>query len=294
VKLRPLLLLLLARTGAAQELEPRALVNTPIGTNFVLVATGYLYGSVLLEPALPLEDGQADLWTLGTGYIRAINFFGLAGKVGFGIPFARGTWRATFNGADTSATRTGFGDPSIRLSVSFLGAPALSPSEFGSYRQGTVAGITMLVILPVGQYYPDRLINLGSNRWSVSTRFGVSQVLGKWMLEAYAGATLYTRNDDFFGGKELTQEPLFEGQLHFIRFLGSARAWLAGSIGHASGARSTIDGVEKSSISNTRLSLSYRQPLGRHHSLKLAYINGLATRLGGDFDTFQVAWQYAW
>jgi hypothetical protein len=27
--------------------------------------------------------------------------------------------------------------------------------------------------------------------------------------------------------------------------------------------------------------------------VKLVYINGLTTRLGADYDTFQLAWQYA-
>jgi hypothetical protein len=30
------------------------------------------------------------------------------------------------------------------------------------------------------------------------------------------------------------------------------------------------------------------------HALKLVYINGLVTGLGADFDTFQIAYQYAW
>ncbi len=43
---------------------------------------GYLFGNLLLEPSLPLEDGRAKLGTLGLGYLRSIDLFGMAGRVG--------------------------------------------------------------------------------------------------------------------------------------------------------------------------------------------------------------------
>lgn len=288
------LLLFFAAPLRAQELEPRALINAPVGTNFVLVSTGYLFGNLLLDPALPLEDGQADLWTFAASYARAINVFGMAGKIGVGVPLATGKWSAEVGGIDTTATRSGLGDPVLRFSFNFIGSPALTASEFRSYRQSTVAGLIFAVTAPLGQYNPERLINLGSNRWSVATRLGLSHNFGKWMVEGYATGTFYTRNDDFFGGNTLEQHPLFDGQLHVIRFLGSPLFWIAGSAGYAWGGRSVLNGVEKDPLDNKRLSLAIRKPFGRQHAVKAAYINGLSTRLGSDFDTFQLAWQYAW
>jgi len=37
---------------------------------------------MLLDPALPLEEGNAHVGTLILGYVRTIDFFGMAGKVG--------------------------------------------------------------------------------------------------------------------------------------------------------------------------------------------------------------------
>jgi len=289
-----LFLFLAAAPLRAQELEPRALINAPVGTNFVLVSTGYLFGNLLLDPALPLENGEADVWTFAGSYARAIDFFGLAGKIGVGVPLATGKWSAAVNGIDTTATRSGFGDPVFRLSVNFLGSPALTPQEFRGYRQSTVAGLILAVTAPLGQYNPERLINLGSNRWSLATRLGLSHNFGKWIIEGYATGTFYTANEDFFGGNTLEQHPLFDGQLHVIRFIGSPFFWVAGSAGYAWGGRSVLNGVEKQSLDNKRLSLAVRKPFGRQHAIKAAYINGLSTRLGSDFDTFQLAWQYAW
>ena len=34
-------------------------------------------------------------------------------------------------------------------------------------------------------------------------------------------------------------------------------------------------------------------PVKGGHAFRAAYINGVTTRIGGDFDTIQLAWQYA-
>jgi hypothetical protein len=285
---------LIAVPAASQELEPRALVNSPIGVNFLIVSAGYLYGNVLLEPSLPLESGKARLGTLGLGYLRSIDFLGMAGRVGVVIPSATGTWEATFAGSDTSTTRTGLGDPAFKLYVNFIGSPALRLSEFRSYRQTTVVGASVAITAPLGQYFPDRLVNLGTNRWSFAPRLGASQILGRWLFEGYASATFFTENDDFYGGQTLEQDPFFDVQAHAIYGIRGAELWLAGSVGYGWGGRSTIDGVPKSSVENVRISGVVRLPIARGHGLKLVYINGLKTALGSDFDTFQLAYQYAW
>ena len=283
---------LLSSSLSAQELEPRALINAPIGTNFVIVASGYIYGNVLLDPAVPIEDLTADLWTVAAVYARSISFFGLAGKIGGAVPYATGTWNGRLSGIDTSVSRSGFGDPVLKLNVNFIGSPALPLSGFRSYRQSTVAGFSLAVTAPLGQYITGKLINLGSNRWTVSPRLGASKVLGSWYAEAYLGASFFTANTDFFGGQRLTQEPLFDSQAHLIRLLRGPSFWIAGSVGYIWGGQSSLDGVPKTSIESVRASLTLRVPVARQHGLKLAYINGVSARFGGDFDTIQLAWQY--
>jgi hypothetical protein len=283
-----------ATPAAAQELEPRALVNAPVGANFLLVSGGYLYGNLLLEPSLPLEDGKAKLGTLVLGYLRSIDFFGMGGRVGFAVPSATGEWEANFAGTDTSTTRTGFGDPVFKFYLNFIGSPALTLTEFMSYRQSTVVGASLAVTAPLGQYFPERLINLGTNRWSLAPRLGASQVLGRWLVEGHASATFYTTNDDFFGGQTIEQDPFYDVQAHAIYAIRAADLWVAGSVGYGWGGRSTVNGVPKSEVENVRISGVLRLPLARGHGLKLVYVNGLKTALGSDFDTFQLAYQYAW
>ncbi len=117
--------------------------------NAILVGTGYLYGNVLLDPAVPIEDGTADLWTVGAGYVRSVGIFGMGGKISVLVPFATGTWDGRISAAATPAPREpGFGDPVLKLSVNFLGSPALPLSEFRNYRHRTVAGVSFAVVGP--------------------------------------------------------------------------------------------------------------------------------------------------
>jgi hypothetical protein len=287
-------LLFLAKPLAAQELEPRALQNAPIGMSLVGVLAGYSRGNLLVDPAVPIEEAKADVWSLALGYYRTISLFGQSGKIGVLAPMFTGRWEGRLSGIDTGTTRTGFADPRLSLSWNFLGSPALTRSGMRGYRPKTVAGLQLTVQVPLGQYYPERLINLGLNRWSFQPRLGVAHPLGQHLtLEAYAAATFYTTNHDYYGGKALSQDPFLEGQVHAIYGFRKPGMWVAGSVGYGLGGRITIDGVAQDELQNTRASLSFRYPVARQHGLKLVYINGITTRLGADYDTFQFAWQYA-
>lgn len=284
----------LAPPVRAQELEPRALINAPVGVNFVLLAAGYARGNVLLEPTLPLEDVQADLGTLTAGYVRSINVLGMASKVTVAVPTATGRWEGTLSGQDTATSRTGFGDAVLKLAVNFVGSPALGVREFRTYRQSTVMGASFAVTAPVGQYDPRRLINLGTNRWSFSPRLGASHIAGRWVFEAYGAVTFFTTNPDFLGGNRLSQRPFADVQGHVIYGIRGADLWAAASLGYGWGGGTAVNGQRNASISNARASAVLRVPVARGHALKLAYVTGLRTNLGADFDTIQLAYQYAW
>ena len=47
-----------ATTAKAQELEPRAFANAPVGLNFLILGYGYSTGDVSLDTSVPIEDGK--------------------------------------------------------------------------------------------------------------------------------------------------------------------------------------------------------------------------------------------
>jgi hypothetical protein len=71
--------------------------------------------------------------------------------------------------------------------------------------------------------------------------------------------------------------------------------WLAFDGTWYSGGTTTVDQVRKADLQrNSRVGGTMSFPLSRGHSLKVTYSTGATTRLGTDFDTMAVAWQYTW
>jgi hypothetical protein len=288
------LVLLAPATGAAQDLEPRSLTNVPVGWNFAALGYRYATGNILLDPAVPIEDLDSRLHTVLGGYVRTLSLLGLSSKLSVLVPFASGSWEGQLEGQDTSRAVTGFGDPRVMLSVNFVGSPALRARDFGSYQQKTIVGANLRVIVPVGQYDPSKLINLGSNRWTFRLQVGASHMLGPWILEAYAAGWFFATNPDFFGGSKLEQHPLAAFKLHFIRSVGN-RFWIALDGGYGIGGRTAIDDIETETLISTfRFGLTGAAQLAPQHTVRLVLASGKRVQRGPDYDALVLTYQFRW
>ncbi len=70
----------------AQQLEPRAYSNVPVGINFLIVGYGYASGAVLPDPSLPAEDVKAQIHTVVGAYSRSLDLRGKSGQVSLVVP----------------------------------------------------------------------------------------------------------------------------------------------------------------------------------------------------------------
>ena len=278
----------------AQELEPRALTNLPVGMNFAVAGYAYAQGNLLFDPALPIEDTNSKLHSWVGAYVRSINFFGLSGKVDAIVPYGIGDWTGKLTGIDTATSRSGFGDIRVRLSFNFLGAPALKATEFMSYSPGQISGFSLQIIAPTGQYYTDRLINLGSNRWAFKSQWGHAWNYEKWIWEAYVSAWIYTINKNFVGANEFQTRPLFAFKVHGIRKLNKGK-WFAFNAGYGIGARGKLNGeLVNNRISSMRFTAVYAMPVGQHNTLRVDLKTGIRFEKGPDFNAIGLTYQYRW
>jgi hypothetical protein len=185
-------------------------------------------------------------------------------------------------------------DPAMRFAVNFYGAPAMDLEHFKAYRQDLIVGTSLVVTAPLGQYDPNRVANLGTNRWSAKPELGLSKAFDVWTAELNAGATFYTRNDDYIQGNVREQDPLYSVQLHLTRQFGRGM-WGAISTTYYEGGRTTLNGVPRDDrLSASRVGLTFSLPLARQYTVKLYANTGVRARTGTDFDTVGVAWQYLW
>lgn len=287
--------LMLAAGGAtAQELEPRFFSQVPVGMNFAAVSVKHLEGGMQFDQATTIEDATGELWGVGAGYLRTLSVFGFSSKLSAGVPVMWGDWKGIYQGEPATASRRGLGDPSAELSVNFLGAPAMSLKEMRGFRQRWVAGASVKVTAPVGQYDPSKLLNLGTNRWATRLRLGVSRKINRLSLEAMGSMWLFQKNDDFLGGNTLEQEPLYSAQFNAIYEFPS-RIWFGVGAGFSRGGQARTNGVTSDTYrKNTRWAAIFSYPLGLRHSVKVIYVSELSTRVGADFDQFTLGWSMRW
>ena len=57
--------------------------------------------------------------------------------------------------------RSGGGDVRVRFSTILKGGKALAPKEFAARKPEALIGASVLVVVPTGQYDPQRLVNPG-------------------------------------------------------------------------------------------------------------------------------------
>jgi hypothetical protein len=210
------------------------------------------------------------------------------------LPFSAGHIEGRYLGEFTEVSRSGLNDPALRFSVNLYGAPAMNLREFAGYRQKTNVGVSVVVIAPLGKYDPKRLINIGTNRWSFKPEVGLSKAIGRWTMELYAGAWLFTDNTDFLDGNTREQDPIGSAQLHLL-YTFKPRLWVAFDANFYTGGRTKVGGVLNLDLQkNSRVGVTLSLPVRARQSLKLAYSRGAYTTIGADFQALVVGWQYLW
>jgi hypothetical protein len=285
--------LVLVAPARAGDIEPRAYVNTPVGVNFLIAGYSHSEGG-LSTGVLPITDAQLKINSEVLAYAHTLDVWGNSGKFDIILPYADLSGTALVAGQQRERQVSGLVDPRFRFSVNFFGSPALSLEEFAKFRQDVLIGASIQVSAPLGQYDSSKLINLGTNRWFIKPDIGISKAFGQLTLELSQGATFFTNNSDFFGGKTLEQDPLYTTQVHVTYDFGRG-VWGALDAVYDYGGRTTVNSVRGDDIqSNSRFGATLALPVNRNNSVKLYASTGVATRTGSDYDLYGVAWQYRW
>lgn len=280
----------------AQDVEPRGLSPAPVGTNITGLTLAHSWGAVLLDKTLQVENLDGSTYSLVPSYTRYIDLFGLTSRATAALPLATGNWDALVgvDSVETDVSRTGLGDGVVAMTVFLLGAPAMTSTEFRDYRRKTLVGFNLRVSVPIGQYNPEKLLNLGSNRWKITPALGVSHWMGKFTIEAYAGVWLFTNNTALLGDNVQSQDPLFAFQLN-AAYSFKPRLWLAAGVRQTAGGKTTVNGIGKDDpTENTRFGLILGLPIAQRNTIKLIWTTPLKTTTGGDFDTLVLQWFYSW
>jgi 2,4-dienoyl-CoA reductase-like NADH-dependent reductase (Old Yellow Enzyme family) len=252
--------------------------------NFLIAGYAHTQGGVAFDPALPVTNPELDTSSAVLAYARTLDLWGLSGKLDAIVPYTWMSGSAQYRGEPVDRVVNGFADPRLRLSVNLYGAPALSLQEFRGYQQDLIVGASLQVSAPWGQYDDTRVVNIGTNRWFFKPELGVSKALGPWTLEVALGATLFTDNDDFFGGNKRSQDPLYSAQGHVIYSFHSG-IWASLDATYFTGGRTQLNGTWNDDLQeNWRLGGTLAFPLDARNSIKLYASSGVSARTGNNYD----------
>lgn len=285
-----ILLGLIPWSSIAQDIQPRVYAPAPIGTNVFSLAYTYSFGSVLFDKTIPVANTEARINAFNAAYSRAVNFFGTTSRFDLVLPIVSGYWEGEILNATENTYRFGVADPVIRYAIFFKGAPALTKREFAKFKPKTIIGFSVRVQIPLGQYDPERIINLGTNRWSFSPQLGLWHGFNQFTFEAYASLWLFTKNHDFLGSTR-TQNPLATIQLHFSYAFKNG-IWIAASTRQSfGGGVTTGEGTELDPETNNRVGLSLAIPLSPKYNIRLSGTTGLSTTIGNDYTNLGIGIQ---
>jgi hypothetical protein len=289
-------LLLAAVPAAAQDLDPRAYARAPINSTVAITGFAFSSGSVLTDPTLPVADVKAHVSTPSVGIARAFNLFGKTAQALAALPYSWAEVTGQINEQAARTTRSGLSDMRLRLSVLVAGAPAMTLQQLAKASRKPLVGLSLTATAPTGQYYPQKFINLGTNRWGFKPEIALSYPLGrKWLADAYAAVWLFTSNDSFYPGTAGRKQDRVGALQGHLSYSFTPRTWIAFDATTYRGGQATVNGAKVGErLTSTRVGATLAFPVGSRHGIKIAYSTGAIVRFGANFDSFSIGWQTAW
>ena len=275
--------------AGAQDLEPRRWTVFPAGMNVIGAGYARLGGDVSFDPVLQIEDATVSGQVLGLSYVRSFIVGSKVARLDVVLPWANMRWTGLLDGVPATASRVGLSDPNVRLSMILVGEKpdALADSN-------TVIGAAVAISVPFGEYFEEKLLNLGQNRIYIRPQVGVLHTRGNWSFELTGSVFLYGDNDDFYGGSTLEQDPLYAVQTHLIYAFDKPGYWAALSAGYGWDGQSTVDGHKIDDSRRLFLSaLAVGVPISKRQGIKLVYLRTRTnTNKGSDIDSYSLGWSY--
>jgi hypothetical protein len=287
-----LIILCVPGISSANDIQPRLFTNIPLETNFVGLSYTRSEGNVSVDPNVAL-DVEAELNTFVFSYSRSFGVMGKSALVTAALPVADLKLTGKVQGQAESLEDRAVSDPKIRVAVNILGAPALSPQAFAKYRQKTILGVNLEIVPPLGDYDPEKTINFGSNRWSVSPEIGVSHRKGRFTIEGAGSLIWFSNNDEFLGDSKLEQETVLIARANLLYHFDRPGTWIGIGSMYLWGGETTVDGTEKNDLQQTsRSGVGLSVPIGQRHNLFFKFSTGVTSRIGADFNNYNIAYSY--
>jgi len=279
----------------AQFTDPRTYTNSPVGTHQIELFYAHARSNTSIDPSLIVGGAN---FNLNQGIIDYTRYFGLLHRMAWiqpSLPIAG--LSGSISGTNIQGSVTGTGDLSCQIGVLLKGGPALSVSEFETFKPTRSIGVSFTFTAPTGRYDQNKLLNLGSGRWSFKPEFGFSQPFGreqKWEIDAYANLYLYTDNTSYHGTEVLSQRPLPGAEGHLSYSFNDA-VWASLDTRYSSRGSTLINGVGQNNVQqNLILGSEANVALNARNTLIFMFAQAFVHQNGPSVRGFAVRYDYTW
>ena len=236
--------LLVPLPAAAQA--GRLFLAVPVGSDLVIGTYNGSRSDAWAAATIPETGSTTRSQTTSVLYSRIMDVFGRTGGPGISLPWVD-TLSTDRAGGTVLQDTSGLGDPALTFDVNFFGAPAMSAEQFRTFVPVTYSGLHLTLGTPWGSYDPNARTNVGGNRWSLKAlvNYSITNDGGRTWLDFYPSVRVFDDNDEYLGGRRLSQRPVYGLEAHWSATV-ATRTWVSvGLIGNAGGAVE-VDGVRTS------------------------------------------------
>jgi hypothetical protein len=281
--------------ASAQFNDARAYDNTPVGVSQLELDYTYVRSNASLDPSLAISGANLNL---NQGTIGYTHYFGVLHRLAWveaAVPLAG--LGGSIAGTNVHGSVSGAGDSSYQFGILLKGGPALSIEQFASYKRATSLGLSLTITAPTGVYDSNKVLNLGSDRWSFKPEIALSYPFGpdqKWEFDGYGNASFYTDNTSYRGRQILRQEAL-PGLEGHISYSFNERIWASLDTRYSFRADTFVDGVPQDNAQqNFVLGSELNISLNPQNSLTFVFAKAIVHQNGPTATGFSIKYDYTW
>jgi len=279
----------------AQFTDPRTYENSPVGVNQLELDYAYGHANTSIDTSIIIADAELNLNQGTTDYTRYFSFVHRTAWAEAGVPLAG--LEGSVTGTSINRSVAGTGDSSYQFSMLLKGGPALSVAQFKNYKPTTTVGVSVTVTAPTGLYDPDKLLNLGSDRWSFKPEIALSHPFGpeqKWEFDGYANAYFYTDNTSYHGMETLRQQALPGLEAH-ISYSFISSLWASFDTRYSFGGDTFVNGTNQNDgQQNFILGSEVNLSINPQNSLVFEFAKALVHQNGAAATGVAVKYLFSW
>lgn len=288
-------LLVLLIPASAQFTDPRTYTNSPVGINQLELGYAHVHANAAVDTSLVVTGANLNL---DQGTLDYTRYFGLLDRLTWveaAVPIAG--LSSAVNSTNIAGSTTGTGDSSYSFAMLLKGGMALNVSQFESFEPRTALGASLTITAPTGSYSSDKILNLGSDRWSFKPELGLSYPFGneqKWELDAYANAYFYTNNTSY-RGREILRQDALPGVEGHISYSFTDNLWASLDSRYSFRGTTFLNDVDQSNAQkNFIVGSELNVSLNSRNSLVLEFAKALVHQNGPALTGFSVRYDYIW